>query len=419
MLSSIFPSEDAGDEACEACNEARASHIIASDITVMTGPRLLSVILPTRNESQNIEPLLNRIAQATEGMAIEVIFVDDSTDNTPQVIRGLSNRFAFPVRLIARPPERRTGGLGGAVVEGFRNAHGHWVCVMDADLQHPPEMLPKMLRHAQESESDLVIGSRFADGASTPGLNQIRTAISETLILSARVLFLDRLRRVKDPLTGFFLVQRSKIDLSQLKPNGFKILLEIIVQFPTLKLSELGFKMESRNAGESKASMQEVTRYFRKLIELRLTRGNPRFLYFMAVGLTGLVVNNLAMTMFTEVFHLYYLTSAFLATQASTLWNFMLTEFWVFGDRRAQSSSWKRFIGFALINNALLVVRGPMIAGMVEGLHMHYLGANLISIVAATMLRYLFADKFLWSSKHPAVKPVAFTPAPKQQSQQI
>ena len=149
------------------------------------GPYVVSIILPTRNESGNIEPLLHRIEQALEGISAEVIFVDDSTDNTPQVIQQASQRTHLAVRLIARPPERRTGGLGGAVVEGFRAAKGRWLCVMDADLQHPPEMIPKMLSHAQETASDLVIGSRFAEGASTPGMDNLRTAISHAFILSA------------------------------------------------------------------------------------------------------------------------------------------------------------------------------------------------------------------------------------------
>jgi len=86
---------------------------------------------------------------------------------------------------------------------------------MDADLQHPPEMIPKMLKHAEQTTSDLVIGSRFANGGSTPGLGQLRTAISNTLILSARVLFIERLGRVKDPLTGFFMVHRTKLEQPQ------------------------------------------------------------------------------------------------------------------------------------------------------------------------------------------------------------
>jgi cellulose synthase/poly-beta-1,6-N-acetylglucosamine synthase-like glycosyltransferase len=97
----------------------------------------LSMIIPTRNEAGNIEPLLARIDQATQGTALEVIFVDDSTDDTAEVIRSLQDRFSLRITMITRPPERRKSGLGGAVVEGFKVARAPWVCVMDADLQHP------------------------------------------------------------------------------------------------------------------------------------------------------------------------------------------------------------------------------------------------------------------------------------------
>jgi putative flippase GtrA len=342
--------------------------------------------------------LLQRLEQALGSMRAEVIFIDDSTDNTPQVIQEAAKRTTLKVRLIARPPERRTGGLGGAVVEGFRAANGCWLCVMDADLQHPPEMIPKMLIHSQKTGSDLVIGSRYAEGASTPGLDHLRTAISRAFILSARVLFISQLRKVTDPLTGFFLVRSDKINIEQLRPNGFKILLEMIVQFPGLKISEMGFVMEPRNAGESKASVVEVIRYYRKLVELRFTRGDPRFVRFLLVGLSGILVNSAVLAAFTELFHIYYLLSAILATQVSTLWNFLLTEYWVFGDRRESSSVWRRLIGFYLINNALLAVRGPMISALVEGLQMNYIFANLVSICAATLLRYIVSDKLLWLS---------------------
>jgi dolichol-phosphate mannosyltransferase len=135
-----------------------------------------------------------------------------------------------------------------------------------------------------------------------------------------------------------------------------------------------------------------------------MTHANPRFLYFLAVGISGILVNNGVLALFTEVFHLHYLMSAIVATQISTLWNFLLTEYWVFGDRRATGSLWKRIAGFAAINNALLLVRGPMISGLVEGAHLHYLLANLLSIGAATFLRYFLADKLLWpSNRKPAV----------------
>ena len=202
-------------------------------------------------------------------------------------------------------------------------------------------------------------------------------------------------------LTGFFMVRRSKIDVNEIRPNGFKILLEMIVQFPKLKTSEIGFTMDSRHAGQSKASMNEVMRYYRKLIELRFTRANPRFFQFLLVGLTGIFINNLALAFFTETFHIYYLLSAILATQISTMWNFTLTEFWVFGDRRNNRTFMRRLLGFFVINNALLALRGPMISFMVEMLKMNYIAANLISIALATVLRYFLADKLLWKTASP------------------
>src|SRR5215211_8299173 len=122
----------------------------------------ISLVIPTRNEAGNIEPLLMRIHQAVKGIATEVVFVDDSTDNTPEVIGKLQEWFPLPIKLIHRPKEERKNGLGGAVVEGFKATQGTWMGVMDADLQHPPEMIPQLLRHAQKSGSDIVVGSRLA-----------------------------------------------------------------------------------------------------------------------------------------------------------------------------------------------------------------------------------------------------------------
>ncbi len=374
-------------------------------------PTLISIILPTRNEAGNIEPLLQRLEKTLAGQRAEVIFVDDSSDNTPAVIQQLAAKSLLDVRVIARPPERRTGGLGGAVVEGFRAAKGQWMLVMDADLQHPPETILKMLAHADKTGSDMVIASRFAEGASTPGLDQMRQAISYSFILSARVLFPKQLKNVTDPLTGFFMVRRNKIDLSTLKPNGFKILLEMLVQYTHLKVSEIGFTMAAREHGDSKASVKEVARYYRKLVELRFNNGgalgssaspllkkiDARFAMFVVVGVTGLIVNNLALVLFKEVFKLHYLLAAGGATQISTTWNFLLTEFWVFGDRRNQGNFLKRIVGFFLINNVLLLLRTPMMSLMVESLHSNYVVANMTSLATATLLRYVLADKLLWA----------------------
>jgi glycosyltransferase involved in cell wall biosynthesis len=367
----------------------------------------ISVILPTRNENSNIAPLLKRIERAVNGYAIEVIFVDDSDDDTPQAIRCAARESTLAVRLIHRKNGERTGGLGTAVVEGFRAAKGEWLCVMDADLQHPPEIIVKMLRSAQANHVDLIIGSRYAKGASTPGLDQLRTAISHSLILSARVLFPRQLHDLTDPLTGLFLVRRDTLDLDRLYPNGFKILLEMIIQFPELKKHEMGFEMASRHSGVSKANLFEVLRYFSKLIELRLTRGNPNFVRFLIVGSLGFLVNSLALLFFSEGLHLHYLFAAALATQVSTGWNFFLTEKWVFQNRRKLATILQRAMGFYALNNSLLIIRSPALYFFVENLNLNYVVANLISLVFITLTRYIFSKEVIWLDQSRKAKDIS------------
>jgi dolichol-phosphate mannosyltransferase len=197
----------------------------------------ISLVIPTRNEAGNVEPLLMRLHQALKGIVTEVLFVDDSTDETPEVIAKLQEWFPLEIRLIARPPERRKNGLGGAVVEGFQQARGTWVCVMDADLQHPPEVIPQLLYQAKKSGSDLVMGSRLAPGGDASSLGFKRMFISQTFAWITRLTFPQRLRAATDPLTGFFLTKKSALKMNELRPDGFKILLEILVSHPELKIS--------------------------------------------------------------------------------------------------------------------------------------------------------------------------------------
>jgi dolichol-phosphate mannosyltransferase len=356
----------------------------------------LSMVIPTRNESGNIEPLLMRIHQALKGISAEVVFVDDSTDETPEVIRKLQEWFPLPIKLIARPADRRKNGLGGAVVEGFQAAQGSWMGVMDADLQHPPEMIPRLLRQAQRNDADIVMGSRLAPGGDSSSLGFTRNIISHVFAWTTRIAFPQRLWKVTDPLTGFFLTRRAALKVEELKPDGFKILLEILVSHPNLKVTEVPIQFGHRNAGESKASIKETVKFFRGLYRLRMA-GKTNFLKFLLVGVSGLVVNSAALLGFTELGAIHYVVSAALATQVSTLWNFGLTETWVFGKRETERPFLQRLVSFLLVNNLLLVVRGPIMTLLVDRGGVHYLIANLVSLFAMTVLRYLLADKWIWN----------------------
>lgn len=130
----------------------------------------LSVVIPTRNEAESVPPLVAELVRALgNGVRAELIFVDDSDDETPTVVLTAARTAgsAMPIRICHRPVGSREGGLGGAVKRGFEEASGRFVAVMDADLQHPPDLLPALIAKAQSEQVDVVVATRFVDGGTT------------------------------------------------------------------------------------------------------------------------------------------------------------------------------------------------------------------------------------------------------------
>ncbi|HEX6292590.1 MAG TPA: glycosyltransferase family 2 protein [Herpetosiphonaceae bacterium] len=359
-------------------------------------PPAVSIVVPTRNEAGNIEPLIERLEQALQDVPFEVVFMDDSDDDTVGSIEAMQEKARCTLRVIHRPVGERQDGLAGAVVLGMTVARAPWICVMDADLQHPPELVPQMLERTRRGDIDLVIGSRYCQQGDANEFNRLRASLSRASTTAARVTFPKRLRAVSDPMSGFFVVRRTALNVDQLKPYGFKILLEILVQTPELRIAEVGFHFGSRHAGESKASLREGIKYLRHLYRLRVSGDSLRFMRFLTVGISGLVVNLLLLAGMTELLGLHYLLSAVLATQGSTIWNFALTEHWVFSDRQQTRGRVLRLVFFLFMNNAAFLLRGPMIYLLTAGLGMYYLLSNLISLVALTIVRYGVADNLIW-----------------------
>lgn len=359
----------------------------------------VSVIVPTKNEVENIAPLLGRLARVARDTSLEVIFVDDSSDGTVDEIRSQAASFDRDVTVIHRESNERWGGLGGAVVDGIRQARGAWVCVMDGDLQHPPEMLEEQLLATQERSVDLVVASRFCSGGSPGAFGRARTILSKGSSTLARFCFPRVLHGVSDPMSGFFLVRRAALDPDRLKPQGFKILLEVLVREPSLRRTEIPFTFAERHAGESKTSLVEARNYLVHLGKLRVQMA-ARLMRFAAVGVTGLVVNTLLLALFTDVAGMYYLVSALLATQGSTLWNFALTERWVFRGGGHRHSYRRRMALFFVVNNAALALRGPMLVVLTSVLGIHYLVSNLISLATLTIIRFVVADSWIWARHH-------------------
>lgn len=376
---------------------------------VLPFPPRLSIVVPTRNEAGNVVELVSSLERCVPVPA-EILFVDDSDDATPAAIQAVAEEASWPVRLIHRPADQRHGGLSGAVIEGIRAARAPRVCVMDGDLQHPPEVVAQLFEEAERSGSNLVVASRYTAHGDAKGLNPLRAMISQGSTTAARAVFPNRLARVSDPMSGFFLVSKDAINVSTFQPSGFKILLEMVVRTPSLRISEVGFEFGKRHAGQSKASLREGLRYLRLLWMLRFGQGSLRFLQFGSVGASGLLVNMLLLALATEVLRIPYLLSAVLATQGSTLWNFALTDLWVFRGRRHGRSRLARAGMYFAMNNAALIPRSPIMYFLTETLSIHYMVSNLVSLVALMILRYALADTWIWKNA-PTIESMEAEPA--------
>jgi dolichol-phosphate mannosyltransferase len=355
---------------------------------------LLSVVVPTKNERGNVAALLERLEAVLPTVVMEVIFVDASTDGTDAAIVEAAATSSREVIVLRQAAQRRQGGLGAAVVQGLRAARAPWVCVMDADLQHPPELIAELIERAESSDLDLVVASRYCAAGHAETFGRARALASRSTTTAARMLFPRRLRSVSDPMSGFFVVRRDALALDALRPRGFKILLEILVRNPELRAGEVPFTFGERHSGRSKASINEGLRYLSLLARLRFAR-------FGAVGLSGLVVNTVLLAFLTDVVGLFYVVSAVFATQGSTLWNFCLTERWVFNDREHKRSARRRLALFFAMNNAALAVRGPLLILLTSGLGIHYVVSNVLSLVALTLMRFALADTYIWAKAGP------------------
>ncbi|MFT4050872.1 MAG: glycosyltransferase family 2 protein [Microbacterium sp.] len=353
----------------------------------------LTVVVPTFNESLNVAELVRRLTAALTGIDAEVIFVDDSTDDTPQVIERVARSSTLPVRLIHR--EVSTGGLGGAVLEGFRAAASDVCVVMDGDLQHPPEDVPVLLRRFREGDADVVVASRYTGDGTAHGLaGATRTLVSRTSTLVTKAMFPIRLHGCSDPMTGFFLVDRRAISLETLQPRGFKILLEILAR-QSLRVEEVPFHFADRHAGDSKASMRQGLSFLGQLTALRFGKMSA----FALIGAIGAVAN-IAIVWALVALGMPYIWAAIIGAEVTIIANFLLIEHFVFREMRDQASgTGTRFAKSFAFNNTEALIRIPVMALMVENWHMSSVLATALTLIVAFFARFVFHSLVVYAPR--------------------
>jgi len=304
----------------------------------------LTVVVPAFRERENVPAMLAALDQALAGLDWEVIVVvDDALDGTEDFLRERAQRDRR-VRLVQRIGRR---GLASACIEGMLASSAPHLAVIDADLQHDEKLLPEMLAAAREGGADLVVASRYMEGASTGDLPLERVRMSRIASRLGALLY----RGLTDPMSGFFIVRRSFLDrvVRRLYGRGFKVLLDLVAAARgEVTIVERPYRMRSRLRGESKLGARVIAEFLMLILYHLTGRLLPaRFFLFGAVGLTGVAVHFAVLWATFAVSGAGFMASQLLATWVAMTSNFFLNNAFTYGDQRLRGRGiWRGLASF-------------------------------------------------------------------------
>ena len=367
----------------------------------MTQPSV-SVVIPTYNEAENVPVLVERVAAVLSHRGIDyelIVADDDSPDGTWQVAESLRARFP-QVRVLRRTSGDK--GLAATVVEGWRQARGELLGVLDADLQHPPEVLAKLLDAFADPSVDLAIASRYAPHGGSRGLNLIRKWLSRGASNLAQAVLPAAAHGVTDPMSGYFLLRRRVVERVALRPKGYKILLEVLGRGRYRRVVDVPFEFGRRLRGQSKLGAHVTRDYLLQLWHLAWApTGFGRFARFCLVGTSGVVVNMGLMWWLRGSGLLETLRAGSVAVECAILNNFLWNELWTFKDRsrfapRLSSRLW-RLAHFNLICGVGALFHLAILWTLAIRLGWNDLFANAIAIILVTFWNYGLNTTWTWT----------------------
>lgn len=388
--------------------DLRIAH--TSEVERSTKPIYFSLVVPTYNEGRNVEQVV-RVLSGLLDHALpndyELIIVDDdSPDRTWDIAQQLTVDYPN-LRVMRRQNER---GLSTAVIRGWQAARGEVLGVIDGDLQHPPEVLLKLLQ-AVKNGADLAVASRHIEGGGTSDWGLIRRMLSRGAQLLGLMILPSVVGRVSDPMSGYFMVRRSAIADCLMSPLGYKILLEVIGRGQVDRVTEVGYVFQERQEGESKVTWKQYVEYLMHLGKLR-SRGRisrlrekfqmGRFLRFGLVGFSGVFVDMIVLYLLSDPTTLAWnLTrSKIIASELAIVNNFLWNDSWTFGDisrtQRGNRTRLKRFLKFNLICLMGLILNVLILNLLYNAFGINRYVANLIAIVLVTFWNFWINLKLSW-----------------------
>ncbi len=359
-------------------------------------PIELTIVIPTFRERDNIAPLVELVRHALDGVAWEMVFVDDnSSDLTAQQVWdvGRSDR---RVRCLKRVGRR---GLSSACIEGMLSSGAPYFAVMDADLQHDPALLLPMLECLRDGTTDLAIASRYMPGGSVGEWDAERVRVSA---LATKLSRLITRQPVSDPMSGFFMLRREAFEaaLPRLSSLGFKILLDLIASSPAvLRIAELPLKFGKRHAGESKLSANVVWEFLLLLGDKLFGRYVPvRFVAFGAVGASGAVVHFAVLTTLFKGFGVSFSVGQGAAVALAMVYNYTINNLLTYGDVSLKGWNWWRGLASFVAICGLGAAANVGIASFLFNRQTLWPVAAVAGIFVGSVWNYAVTSRYTWKT---------------------
>ncbi|MGY5148403.1 MAG: glycosyltransferase [Candidatus Nitrosopumilus sp. bin_7KS] len=373
----------------------------------------ISIIVPTYNESKNIQEILERIQKSIpSNLTAEIIVVDDnSPDLTAKIaedyFHSIKEKTTHTINVIKR---KAKDGLSSAILSGIQQATGSTIVVMDSDFSHPPHIIPKMIDTLRQTRCDIVIASRYVKGGSIQGWPFKRKLMSKVATsIAKKGLGISS----KDPMSGFFLFRKNIISGLKFDAIGYKMLLEILVKTKGVKIQEVPYTFTDRQYGDSKLGASTILDYCKSVWKLykygrqvrkEEKRTSVRFLSkaarFFTVGASGLGINYLASMVFSLNADMWYLHATMMGIIFSITSNFVLNKYWTFEDRDFSTKrtliQYGKFTGFSSIG---ALVQLGMVYYLVDELSVIYPISLVLAVGTAAFSNFILNKKWTFQEK--------------------
>jgi len=374
----------------------------------------ISIIIPTYNESENILKILHSIGNILpKNIPTQAIVVDDnSPDGTGKIVeeylKNVKKIANYTIEIIHR---KTKSGLGSAILNGIQQAKGDTIVIMDSDLSHPPQIIPKLIESVKKYQYDIAVASRYIKGGKIQGWTLKRKLMSKFATLIAKKgLGID----TNDPMSGFFAFKRNILKGLNIDAIGYKFLLEVIVKTKGVSIKEIPYTFQDRELGSSKLGIKTILDYYKsvwklyrygKPLEKKEKRSSVKFISkaarFYTVGASGFIVNYLVSLLFTGgISDMWYLHANVIGIIASITSNFILNKTWTFEDKDFQiKKTILQYGKFALFSSLGALVQLGVVYFIMDNNIISYPFALILAVISAAFGNFILNKRFTFKEK--------------------